>query len=197
MRVVLFANTDWYLFNFRLSLAHSLEKAGYEVYLMSPPGDYGARLREAGLRWIAAPMQRRSLNPLRELHLLIWLLRFFHREQIDIVHGFTIKCAIYGSIAARLRPGMRRINAVAGLGYVFVSQDGLARTLRPLVRLLMRLAFAGKGARLILQNPDDQALFLRYRLVEEERVHLIPGSGVDCAHFCPPVSESSQVCGSE
>ena len=65
-KIVLFANTDWYLYNFRRSLALALREAGHEVLLLSPPGEYGARLRALGLRWEPVPMDRRSLNPLRE-----------------------------------------------------------------------------------------------------------------------------------
>src|SRR5262245_42368768 len=34
MKVVLFANTDWYLFNFRGSFARALQDAGYDVLLI-------------------------------------------------------------------------------------------------------------------------------------------------------------------
>ena len=64
--VVLFANTDWYLYNFRLPLALALEQSGYRVLMVSPPGEYGERLRASGLRWEPLAMDRRSLNPLRE-----------------------------------------------------------------------------------------------------------------------------------
>jgi hypothetical protein len=40
-KVVLFANTDWYLYNFRRSLALALQEAGHELLLISPPGPYG------------------------------------------------------------------------------------------------------------------------------------------------------------
>lgn len=40
---------------------------------------------------------------------------------------------------------------------------------------------------MILQNPDDRALFVRERLVEPEMIRLIAGSGVDCERFSPPV----------
>src|SRR5690606_32882933 len=69
VRVLLFANTEWYLFNFRLSLLSALRAAGHEVVLVSPPGAYASRLRELGFRWIGVPMRRRSLNPFRELYL--------------------------------------------------------------------------------------------------------------------------------
>lgn len=185
MRVLLFANTDWYLYNFRRSLALALRDAGHEVLLVSPPGAYGARLQDLGFRWIAAPMERRSLNPLRELRLVLWLRRLVAAERVDLVHGFTIKCAVYGSLAARLARVGARVNAVAGMGYVFTSDDLKARALRPVVRALLRLALDGRGARLILQNPDDVALFAQARLVNPALVRLIPGSGVDCERFLP------------
>lgn len=183
MKIVLFANTDWYLYNFRRSLALALREAGHELLLISPPGPYGEKLRALGLRWEPVPMDRSSLNPLCEAALLWHLWRLFRRERPALVHGFTIKCAVYGSLAARAAGVPARVNAVAGMGYVFTSNDLKARLLRPLVRGLLKLALGGKGARLILQNPDDVALFGRERLVEPSRVRLIPGSGVDCSRF--------------
>lgn len=183
MKVVLFANTDWYLYNFRRSLALALQRAGYELLLISPPGEYGQKLRELGLRWEPLPMDRRSLNPLREIVLLWHLQRLFRREKPALMHGFTIKCAVYGSLAARLAGVPARVNAVAGMGYVFTSNDTKARVLRPLVRALMRAALGGRNARLILQNPDDVALFEHAGLVDAAHIRLIPGSGVDCSRF--------------
>ncbi|MEK9721293.1 MAG: glycosyltransferase, partial [Quisquiliibacterium sp.] len=165
--------------------AAALRDAGHQVLLVSPPGEYGARLQALGFRWLPAPMERLSLNPVKELALVRWLTQLVRREQIDLVHGFTIKCAVYGSLAARLSRRAVRVNAVAGMGYVFTSNDLKARLLRPVVRSLMRIALDGERARLILQNPDDVALFERARLVHPARVRLIKGSGVDCSRFAP------------
>ena len=128
-------------------------------------------------------MDRRSLNPLREARLLWWLVSLFRKERPALVHGFTIKCAVYGSLAARLAGVPARVNAVAGMGYVFTSNDTKARLLRPLVRILMHAALEGRNARLILQNPDDVALFERAGFVDAAHIRLIPGSGVDCSRF--------------
>ncbi|MFP5357277.1 MAG: glycosyltransferase, partial [Gammaproteobacteria bacterium] len=140
MKLVLFANTEWYLYNFRRSLALALHDAGHDVLLVSPDGPYGEKLRALGLRWQPVPMQRRSLNPLRETLLLLHLVRLLRRERPDVVHAFTIKCAVYGSLAARLAGVPARVNAVAGMGYIFTSDAPQARLLRPLVRGLLRLA---------------------------------------------------------
>lgn len=184
-KILLFANTDWYLFNFRRGLALALSAEGYEVLLVSPDGPFGERFAALGLRWIPAPMDRLSLNPFREIGLLFWLSRLMAHERIDLIHGFTIKCAVYGAWAARFSGVRARVDAVTGLGYVFTSSDTKARLLRPLVCYALRLALKGQGSRLILQNPDDVALFVQAGLVDPQDVRLIPGSGVDARRFVP------------
>ena len=183
MKVLLFANTDWYLYNFRLGLALELQRQGVEVLLVSPDGPYGAKLEARGLRWIVAPLHRRSLGPLRELRVVTWLWGLLRRERPDLVHGFTIKCAVYASIAARLAGVPARVSAVTGMGYVFTSNDLRARALRPLVRGLMHVALGGPRKQLVLQNADDVALFTRSGLIDAASIRLIPSSGVDLTRF--------------
>lgn len=185
VKVVLFANTDWYLFNFRLSLAEKLRESGYDVLMISPPGDYGERLRSLGYRWQALPMNRRSLNPLSELRLLFYLIRLFRAEKPAIVHGFTIKAAVYGAVAAKVARVPAIVSSVNGLGYVFISRHIKARLLRPVVRLAMRFAFSGRRCRVIVQNPADRDEFVSEGIVPAGFIHLIPGSGVDCRVFSP------------
>lgn len=59
MKIVLFANTEWYLYNFRRSLALALRDSGHEALLLSPPGFYGSKLRGLGLRWEPVPIRTR------------------------------------------------------------------------------------------------------------------------------------------
>ena len=194
MKIIFFANSDWYLYNFRRSLAAALKDAGHEVLLVSPPGPYGEKLRAWGFRWTPAPMRRESLNPFRELALLFWLWRLVRAEKPQLVHGFTIKCAVYGGLAARLA-GFGRVNSVTGMGYVFISDAPKAKLLRPVVRALMRFALGGERARLILQNPDDVRLFEQKGITPRAQIRLIPGSGVDCTRFLPPASGDEPVAG--
>src|SRR5690606_7678407 len=114
-------NTEWYLYNFRLSLALALRDAGYDVLLAAPDGPYGKKLQELGLRWSPLPMERRSLNPLKELKVLFQLWKLMRREKPVFIHGFTLKAAIYGCFAAKLAGVKRRVAGIDGLGYVFTS----------------------------------------------------------------------------
>jgi len=185
MKVIFFANTDWYLYNFRLALARYLREQQFEVVMLSPKGPYGPLLEREGFRWIAVEMNRLSLNPLRELALIRRISAIYAAEKPDIVHHFTIKCVVYGSLLARWHGIPSRINAVTGLGYVFSDEGVKARLLRPLVRHLIRLALRGRGSRLIVQNTDDLSAFLSAGVASAQETHLIRGSGIDTTTFQP------------
>jgi glycosyltransferase involved in cell wall biosynthesis len=185
MKFVLYANTDWYLYNFRLSTALQLKQQGHDVVMVSPPGEFGHRFAAHGLRWVQLAMDRASLNPLREAATLRHLTRVLREERPDLLHNFTVKCAIYGALAARAAGVPAVVNAVAGMGYVFCSDTLLARSLRPVVKLLMRGTLGSGRSRLILQNPDDADAFIRARLVPQQRIRVIRSSGVDLSRFLP------------
>jgi glycosyltransferase involved in cell wall biosynthesis len=182
-KVLFFANTDWYLYNFRLGLARFLRDLGIEVVMMSPPGKFGPRIQEADFRWLPLPMDRGSLNVLRESSLLCEILRVYRAERPDLVHNFTIKCVVYGSLAAQAVGIDARVNAVTGLGHVFISGSRKARFLRSAVKQLLRRALRGSRNRLILQNRDDRALFEAFGLVDPDHIRLIPSSGVNTERF--------------
>jgi glycosyltransferase involved in cell wall biosynthesis len=183
MKILLFANTDWYLYNFRLPLAQKLREAGFDVVLVSPPGKFSSLLEQAGFRWIAFPFSRKGQNPLQE-HWTIWrLTRLYRQEKPDLVHHFTIKCVLYGSLAAR-RTGIHAVvNAITGLGYVFMNNTLPGKLIRWIVKLFYRSAL--KGTQVIFQNPDDRKVFLDFGLTQFQNTHLIYGSGIDLNHFVP------------
>jgi glycosyltransferase involved in cell wall biosynthesis len=189
MKIAFFANTDWYLYNFRLTSALRLRSLGMEVVMISPPGDFGARFAEHGIRWLTLPMDRSSLNPLRETWLLGQLVRLLQRERPDLLHNFTVKCAVYGAVAARVAAVPAIVNAVAGMGYVFTADHAKARMLRPVVIALMRRTLANGNSRIILQNPDDAEAFAKLRLAAPDKIRLIRSSGVDTERFRPVVRE--------
>lgn len=195
MKVIFFSNTDWYLYNFRLSFAKFLRNHGIEVIFISSFGNYGKYLQKEGFQWIPIPMIRRSLNPFREISVLNKIIKIYKQEQPDLVHHFTIKSVVYGSLAARIAGISRRINAITGLGHIFTDTGLRSRLLRPIVRILFRIALKGNKSRLILQNPDDVLIFRKANLVDFNHICLIRSSGVDTFRFrpSPHTKENSHV----
>lgn len=186
MKALLFANTDWYLFNFRLPLAKALRACGWDVVLVSPPGDYGPRLQQEGFRWIGFDFSRKGTNPLGELATLWRLIRLYRREQPRLAHHFTIKCVIYGGLAARFARVAGVVSAVTGMGHVFTTHSLRNRLLRPIIGLMYRSVL--NHSLVIFQNPDDRAEFLRLGLIDAARARLIRGSGVNTTRFSPPAA---------
>jgi glycosyltransferase involved in cell wall biosynthesis len=181
----LFANTEWYLYNFRLPLIRALLERGVEVVALSPPGPYGARLEREGCRWVPLPMDRRSINPLKEALLLWHVAGVYRRERPDLAHHFTIKCVVYGTIAAHVAQVRGIVNAVTGLGHVFTAPGLRNALLRGMVGRLLWACFRGSAARLIVQNPDDRDALLRAGIVSPKFVRLIRGSGANVERFAP------------
>jgi glycosyltransferase involved in cell wall biosynthesis len=181
MKVILFANTDWYLYNFRRGLALALRQRGDDVVLLSPPGEYASRLQEMGFRWEEIPLSRRGMNPIGEAGTIWHLVQFYRKEKPDIVHHFTVKCVLYGSTAAQLARVNGIVNSITGLGYIFLPGGLLKSMLRLFVRGWYRLVM--RKTQVIFENSDDRASFVRYGFIRPENGHLITGVGVDAHRF--------------
>lgn len=178
MRIALVANTDWYLFGFRLELAKFLVQLGHQVTLISPPGEYVQTLREAGFSWIPLRLSRRSKNPILEILSLVSFWRIYKLNKFDLVHHFTVKCVIYGSIAAKLLRYPQIINSITGRGHAFL---GNKEVLASVVIGLYKLAL--QNTQVIFQNQVDLEFFLGKGVVNEKQATVISGSGVNMESF--------------
>ena len=166
-----------------MPLAIALRNAGYDVAMMAPHDEYAVKLINNGFEVTNIGMKRSSLNPFREFILFFKIWKILRNESTDIIFNFTIKCAVYGSLVAKLIGIKRRINAVTGLGSVFTSESKNVKLLLPVVKYLLRLSLRGTHSRLVLQNPDDVQIFLDNSIVHMGRIDLIKGSGVNANKF--------------
>ncbi|MBK9243953.1 MAG: glycosyltransferase family 4 protein [Burkholderiales bacterium] len=183
-RVLFVVTEDWYFVLHWLGLARAVKRAGYRVAVATRVHSHADHIRESGVELIALDRLRRSsLNPLREAAAVGELVRILERWRPSIVHLVALKPIIYGALATRFGRRCAYVNALAGLGFVFLQDTGLARLLRPLVKQLLRLALGGQVSLTTVQNPDDRALLVSQRLVDPGRVRLIPGAGIDLLRF--------------
>lgn len=185
MKILLVANTDWYLFRFRLGLAHFLTQQGHEVVFVSPPGEYTAEIQSRGHRWVAWQVGRQSANPFSELRSFLQLARIFWREQPNLIHLHTIKPVLYGSLAAGLLGRSAVVRSVTGLGYVFLGNDWRASVLRGVVTSAYRLLTLNPHGATIFENEHDRNFFIRSGLVRTAQSIVINGVGVDTDTYQP------------
>jgi glycosyltransferase involved in cell wall biosynthesis len=181
---------DWYFVSHRLPLAVAALEVGFNVVVATRVRKHAGIIQEAGIRLIPFEMSRRVGNPLRELWSLFLLYR---RERPDIVHHVALKPVLYGSIAACMSRLPAQVNAVAGLGWLFISRSRLARLVSPTIRWMLARLLSAPQCRVIVQNPDDDNL-LRQAGVPPSRLRMVRGSGVDTSMFSPAPKPPEPIC---
>ena len=100
-KIVLTANTDWYIYNFRKELIVSLLENNWEVIIISPYGKYVDNLIELGCSHIPWKVGRQSINPLPEWSSIRKLKQIFLSLEPTLIHQHTLKAVLYGNFAAR------------------------------------------------------------------------------------------------
>ena len=185
LKVLYFITEDWYFCSHRLPLAIAAKDAGYDVAVVTNVNKHGAAIRQTGVRVIPFNLSRRGMNLLSEFITIARLIVIYRKEKPDLVHHVAMKPVLYGSLAAWLSGASGVVNALAGLGYVFTSDKLKAHILRSVIGKIFRGLLNRRTSRLILQNQDDRTLFIRKRFIDEERIRLIRGSGVDTDVFSP------------
>ncbi len=183
MKIILFANTDWYIYNYRMPLVETLRGMKNEIILLSPSGSYSDRIKKSGYDWRRVKMTRSGINPLDEVRTIFHLKNIYHREKPDLVHHFTSKCVIYGSLAAKLAGIKRIVNSITGMGYVFTRKNPMSFLLKPFVIFCYKIALTNTNV--IFQNQQDLDYFISHHLVKVSQCALIPSSGVDTRKFYP------------
>ena len=191
--IILFVVNEAYFFvSHRLPISLEAQCQGYDVHVAAPadnvwaPEDFSVQqLAASGLTYHEIPISRRGTTFFQELGTFLALLRLYRRLRPDIVHHLTIKPNLYGGLAARLVgvPGV--VYAITGLGHMFASNRGRLQLLRPMVLMLMRIAFGLGNKRVIVQNTSDREFLIGNGVVELGDTVLIQGSGVDLAQFKP------------
>lgn len=187
MHIIILGNTSRGVVNFWSVLLQSALDQGHKVSVLAPPGDAEAeaRIRASGAALHNYPLDRKGLNPLRDLGTFTALFHFFRREKPDALFCYTIKPVIYGCLAARFAGLRRRCAAVTGLGYMFEADSFVKKCLTRVAVMLYRAALAGTTA-VFFQNREDREVFEREGIVgPAHRVELTRGTGVDLGHFAP------------
>jgi glycosyltransferase involved in cell wall biosynthesis len=186
MKIILAVNTLGSFVSHRRGLYLKLRETNEVKVILPNSEDHVAALREIPQSsLLSLPMTRKGTNPWSELRAILGYFRLYREQRPELVHHFTIKPVIYGTLAARLAGVPVIVNSITGLGYVFTSTTLKARVLGVLVKLLYRLCFASSRVRVIFQNVDDRDFFVDHGILKKSRCFLVQGSGVDVHRFTP------------
>ena len=82
---------------------------------------------------------------------------------------------MWGGIAAKMTGNKHVVNALSGLGSVFINKGVVNR----IMGYLAKVSFKDDYSAFIFQNPDDVKWFKSQGYATDDRIYLIKGSGID------------------
>ena len=179
MKIIFSSNISWSIYNFRLKLLKSLQKEGHEIYTVANEDKYSVKLVNEGFCFKAINSNNNTTNPLEDLKTIYNYYTIYKKIQPDIICHNAIKPNIYGTIAAGML-NIPVINNISGLGTLFIKKSFSTKIAKSLYKFSQKYA-----TKVFFQNNDDLKFFLNNKLINELKVQVIPGSGVDTSRFIP------------
>jgi len=185
MKLIIVVNELWFFISHRLPIALAARDAGYEVHIASRSGTRAEieQLSQDNLQFHAIDFHRNSTKIRQEIRTLKELNELYREIQPDIVHHVTIKPVLYGTLIARWVGGIKILNAISGLGYLFIAQGWKPSIRKKILLWGYLLILNSKKVWILFQNPDDQDLFAQNKITYPEHAFIIKGSGVDLQQF--------------
>jgi glycosyltransferase involved in cell wall biosynthesis len=188
-KIILHSNIAWTISNFRLELIKFFISKNYEVLCIADMDNFNANsakeIEETSAKFIHIPINRKGLNPFRDIIYAFRLFQILKTEKPDLIFNYTIKPVIYGSLVSRLLK-IKSVAVITGLGYVFIEK-GL---LHKIVKLLYKLSlFSCK--KVMFLNAEDQAEFIDNKIISASKALVLPGEGVNTDFFAPMVKTTA------
>jgi glycosyltransferase involved in cell wall biosynthesis len=176
-RLLYVVNEDWAFLLNRLPMARAAQRAGYEVHVATRVNDGAGAIEAEGFTLHRIPLRRGGISPLLAIPAIYALRQITGRIKPDIAHHSGLQCCVFGSIAAFGKP-FPYVSALTGMGYVFTSATWRTSLLRTILKWLLPSLLNRPGDVVLVQNPDDRAALVDLG-IKQDRMVLIPGSGVD------------------
>lgn len=182
-KIIFLVSEDWYFCSHRLPLGIAAREAGADVIVATRTNAHRDEIEAAGLTVAPIEIQRSGTNPFADLATIQQITELYRCEKPDLVHHVALKPILYGGYAAKRAGVPAIVNAVAGMGFMFISDSLFAKTARPFITRAQRALMNRQNTRTILQNPDDVSLYTDTIGVSSENLTIIPGAGVDTDKF--------------
>lgn len=193
MKIAVLSSHTSSLFWFRMDMMKDFIKHGHSVIALGPESesDWMSKFEENGIQYKQLFVERNGINPLSDLRTYLELKKFMKEEKPDKVFAYQAKTVVYGCLAARAKGISEVYPLIAGLGSIFRGEGLKNKIIKTIMKTEYRLA-CNAGKKVFFQNNDDKNEFINNRLVQEEKIVIINGSGVNLEKFKPePLPEKT------
>ncbi len=189
--ILIVANCTWYLYNFRRDLLQDLSTQGYNLILLSTLDKYFVHIEKNFYKVKKLFLMRGSENLILEFFTILNILFCYLKYKPVLVHHFTIKPAIYGSLISRLLNIKYVINHITGLGPSFFSNRTNIKILNKILYPIYKYSFNFKNTKTIFHNISDRDFFINKKFIKLENAKIIKGSGVNTTFYNNEIEKKS------
>ncbi len=184
MTIAFLSHLDLNLYLFRLPIMKKLVEEGHKVYAVCPRGDKFDLFTEDGIEAVAYEIERSSLNPFKELKAIYNIYRAIKPLKLDMLHTFTAKPNIYGTLAGKMAKVPTIINLVEGLGSFYIEDTRKNIAVRTVIEKLYKLVFV-MSDKVVFVNSDDPEYLESQGVIKESQIKIIKSVGIDTKEFNP------------
>lgn len=187
MKILILANNDVGLYQFRKELIEELIKK-HTVVISLPDGKLIKPLQDIGCKFIDTYVDRRGINPVKDLKLFLKYQKILNQEKPDLVVTYTIKPNVYGGFACRLKRIPYAVN-ITGLGTAFEGTGPLKK-----IVTFMNKIGCKKAKVVFFENEENRQVFIKEKIVKDEQTYRLNGAGVNLEKYQPePYPESDTI----
>ncbi len=175
MKYLIITNHSYMLYQFRLELLEKLQESG-EVVISMPFVGHQEDFAAKGFKCIETQVDRRGINPIKDLKLIGTYRKILKQEKPDKVITYSIKPNIYAGL---LCAGMNIpyfVN-VQGLGTAFQSRAMAA------VATAMYKAGVKKARTVLFENQANADEFVKRGIISKEKELVLNGAGVNLEKY--------------
>ncbi|WP_430489232.1 glycosyltransferase family 4 protein [Rossellomorea marisflavi] len=192
MRILINSGRVVPFFNTRNRLLKSLLAGDNKITLSGFQTGYEKELNDLDVEFVKASVSRAGINPLKDIKLIFEYYKIIKKNKIELIHSYTIKPNIYGTIAAKIAGVKEIYPTVNGLGYAYTGTDNKTKIIRFFTSILYKIAFSF-AKKVFFQNSDDAKEMIERKIISKEKCVVIAGSGIDLEEFnyLPPVNDIS------
>ncbi|MEQ9565706.1 MAG: glycosyltransferase, partial [Pseudomonadales bacterium] len=155
-RLLIVVNNLSFFISHRLEIGLAAKQSGYVVTVLGPENAEAAQyLKKQGLSVQEIDVAQEDHGLWGQTRFLWAVYRLCREFRPTVCHMITLKTFLVAGVASRLALVPRRIGAVSGLGYFFISAEWRIRISRAIYRPLFWFAMTGRNTEVIFQNQDD------------------------------------------
>lgn len=184
MKIAVLSSHTSSLFWFRMDMMKDFIKHGHSVIALGPEleSNWKSKFDENGIQYKQLFVERNGVNPLSDLRTYRELKKFMKEEKPDKVFAYQAKTVAYGSLASKASGITEVYPLIAGLGSIFRGEGLKNKIIKTIMKTEYRLA-CNASKRVFFQNNDDKNEFINNGLIQEDKIVIINGSGVNLDKF--------------